>query len=129
MRDPSSYTPIRPDLIPPGGPKSLTLGMCGKLNKEQIGQFSARDAVKYEEYEHQLEQFVKAVDPLLDAAAVDVKHLAESSLMDKLKFLKENWQLVKAAKILGPHASAFYELMTAPTTKILDKWYVISSTM
>ena len=102
--------------------------MCGKLNKEQIGQFSARDAVKYEEYEHQLEQFVKAVDPLLDAAAVDVKHLAESSLMDKLKFLKENWQLVKAAKILGPHASAFYELMTAPTTKILDKWYVKSST-
>ena len=48
----------------------------------------------------------------------------DSSLLDKLKLLKDNWQLVKSAKILGPHAAAFYELMTAPTTKILDKWYV-----
>ena len=76
LRDPSSYTPIRPDLIQPGGPKSLTLGMCGKMNRDNIAQFSQRDAVKYEEYEEQLEQFVKAVDPLLDAAAIDVRHVA-----------------------------------------------------
>ena len=82
-----------------------------------------RDGKKYEEYEHQLEQFVLAVDPLLDAAAVDVRKLVDSSLMEKLKILKQNWQLVKSAKILGPHAAAFYELMTAPTTKILDKWF------
>ena len=107
----------------PGGPQSLTLGLCGKTNKEQIGQFSLRDGKKYEEYEHQLEQFVLAVDPLLDAAAVDVRKLVDSSLMEKLKILKQNWQLVKSAKILGPHAAAFYELMTAPTTKILDKWF------
>jgi len=123
LRDPSSYTPIRPDLAIPGGPQSLTLGLCGKTNKEQIGQFSLRDGKKYEEYEHQLEQFVLAVDPLLDAAAVDVRKLVDSSLMEKLKILKQNWQLVKSAKILGPHAAAFYELMTAPTTKILDKWF------
>ena len=32
-----------------------------------------KDAIAYQEYEHELEQFVKAVDPLLDAAAVDVR--------------------------------------------------------
>ena len=47
LRDPSSYTPIRPDLQSPGGPTSLTLGMCGKMNKENIAQFSQRDAVKF----------------------------------------------------------------------------------
>ena len=73
LRDPSSYTPLRPDLIEAGGPKSLTLGLCGKMNKAQIGQFSVKDAEKYEEYEAQLEEFVKAVDPLLDTAAVDVR--------------------------------------------------------
>ena len=52
------------------------------------------------------------------------RNVMDSSLLDKLKLLKDNWQLVKSAKILGPHAAAFYELMTAPTTKILDKWYV-----
>jgi len=123
LRDPSSYTPLRPDLIEAGGPKSLTLGLCGKMNKAQIGQFSVKDAEKYEEYEAQLEEFVKAVDPLLDTAAVDVRNVMDSSLLDKLKLLKDNWQLVKSAKILGPHAAAFYELMTAPTTKILDKWF------
>jgi len=93
------------------------------MNKAQIGQFSVKDAEKYEEYEAQLEEFVKAVDPLLDTAAVDVRNVMDSSLLDKLKLLKDNWQLVKSAKILGPHAAAFYELMTSPTTKILDKWF------
>merc|ERR1712137_948387 len=43
--------------------------------------------------------------------------------MGKMKILKQHWHLVKSAKIIGPHAQAFYELMTAPTTKILDKWF------
>ena len=43
--------------------------------------------------------------------------------MEKLKVIKQNWQLLKSAKIIGPHAAAFYELMTAPTTKILEKWF------
>ena len=123
LRDPSSYTPIRPDLIEPGGASSLTLGLCGHKNKDQIAQFSVRDAERYEQFEKQLETFVKAVDPLLDSAAVDLRRLADASLFEKLKMLSQNWNLVKSARILGPHAAAFYELMTAPTTKILDKWF------
>ena len=48
--------------------------------------------------------------------------LKNSSMIDKIKLLMKNWQLIQSAKILGPHAQAFFELMTAPTTKILDKW-------
>ena len=73
LRDPSNYTPIRPEWVQPGKPSSLLLGMCEKMNKENISKFSKKDAIAYQEYEHELEQFVKAVDPLLDAAAVDVR--------------------------------------------------------
>ena len=43
------------------------------MNKENISKFSKKDAIAYEEYEHELEQFVKAIDPLLDSAAIDVR--------------------------------------------------------
>ena len=122
LRDPGSYTPIRPDLVKEGGPTSLSLGMCGRRNKEQIAQFSKRDAEMYEKFEEQLEQFVAAVDPLLDTAAIDLRGLKDASLINKMGMIRENWHLYKSAKILGPNAAAFYELMTAPTTKILDKW-------
>ena len=123
IRDPGSYTPIRPELASTGAPQSLILGFSGQKNKDQIAQFSQQDAEKYEEYKHQLEQIILAVDPLLDVPAVDFKTLADSSIGEKLKLLKDNWQLIQSAKLLGPHAAAFYELMTAPTSKILDKWF------
>ena len=48
--------------------------MCGKMNKENISKFSEEDAEAYEAYEHELEQFVKAIDPLLDTDAIDVRY-------------------------------------------------------
>ena len=123
IRDPGSYTPIRPELSSPGGPQSLTLGSCGQRNRDQIAQFSLRDADKYEEYKHQLEQIILAVEPLLDIPAVNLRTLGSSSVWQKLNMLKDNWPLVRSAKLLGPHAASFYELMTAPTSKILDKWF------
>jgi len=123
LRDLDSYTPIRPDLVRPGGPTSLSIGRCAKKNKEQIAQFSQRDADIYEKFEEQLDQFVQAVDPLLDHAALDLRNLQDASLLQKMKKIRDNWHLYKSAKILGPHAASFYELMTAPTTKILDKWF------
>jgi len=123
LRDPSSYTPIRPDLCRPGAPTSLTLGQSGEENRRQIGQFSARDAAKYGEYEEQLGQLVGAVDALLDHAAADPAEFAQAGLLGKVRWLRANWHLVTAGRNLGPVTAAFYELMTAPTTKILDKWF------
>jgi hypothetical protein len=118
LRDPSSYTPLRPDLASPGGPVSLTLGNSAEENRRQIGQFSARDAEQYEKYEAWLGRVVEGVDALLDHAALDVDALAGASLVRKVQILRENWHLLGSARALGPVAASFYELMTAPTTKV-----------
>jgi len=123
LRDPSSYTPIREDLRREGGPRSLTLGMDGKKNHAEISKFSVRDADNYAVYEQELEMFVEAVDPLLDYAAIDLNKFAGASLVEKIGILRQNLHLLKAGKTVGPVAAKFYELMTAPTTKILDKWF------
>ena len=108
--------------LKPSGPTSLSLGMSREKNKEQIAQFSERDAEIYHKFEEQLDVFAEAVDPLLDNAAVDLRSLRDASFLQKVQVIRENWQLYKSAKILGPRAAEFYELMTAPTSKILDKW-------
>jgi len=123
LRDPSSYTPIRSDMWKPGQARSLTLGMCGKRNAEQIGQFSVADAAMYAKYEEELQQFVNAVDPLLDHAAINLQGLADASLLEKIQILRQNRHLLQAGRVVAPVAAKFYELMTAPTTKILDKWF------
>ena len=33
--------------------------------------------------------------------------------------MRENWHLIPAGKTLAPVAASFYELMTAPTTKVM----------
>ena len=42
-------------------------------------------------------------------------------LITKVRWLKENWHLIPAAKTLAPVAASFYELMTAPTTKVRQR--------
>ena len=37
-----------------------------------------------------------------------------------LQVLKANWHLVSTGRTLAPVAASFYELMTAPTTKVLS---------
>ena len=85
-------------------------------NKAQIAQFSKKDSEKFGEYEAMLAKMVAAVDPLLDHAPPDMRQ----NIFQKIK---AGWPLLEAAKQLGSDANLFYEMMTAPTTKILDKWF------
>ena len=85
-------------------------------NKAQIAQFSVKDAEKFGEYEAMLNGIVAAVDPLLDHAPPNLY----GNLTDKIK---TGWPLAKAGLKLGNDANLFYEMMTAPTTKILNKWF------
>lgn len=124
LRDPNSYTP----LIKPGGldgnARSLTLGRNSAENVKQIAQFSIKDSQRFVEYEEMLERIVAAMDPLLDSIPVYLPHIRRDS------GLKETWSQLPAIKSflqcvrsLGKDTEAFMELMTAPTTKILDKWF------
>ena len=98
------------------GPKSLTLGKSHADDKAQIAQFSTKDAEKFGDYEAMLNSMVAAVDPLLDHAP--------PSLYEGLKAkITSGIPILKAGLKLGNEASVFYEMMTAPTTKILNKWF------
>lgn len=86
-------------------------------NKAQIAQFSLADAEAFGQYEKMLNQFVDAVDPLLDHSPPDMNQ-------GLVKQFKSALPLLKAAQKLGKdYTGLFYEMMTAPTTKILDKWF------
>ncbi|XP_069139513.1 pyridine nucleotide-disulfide oxidoreductase domain-containing protein 2-like isoform X2 [Argopecten irradians] len=123
LRDPSSYTP----LLNPGGrdgkARSLLLHRDSQKTAESIAQFSQKDAKNWIEYEKQLEHIVSAIEPLMDNAPVSLPNVMAPTIREQLKSLPAILTLLKSLKGLGKETDAFYELMTAPTTKILDKWF------
>ncbi|XP_052771662.1 pyridine nucleotide-disulfide oxidoreductase domain-containing protein 2-like [Mya arenaria] len=125
LRDPNAYTPlIEPVRVKGQEVRSLTLGRDAAKNRQQIAQFSERDAQRYTEFEALLDRIVTSLDPMLDSAPVDVsspwKH---RSLREKYATLTKAKQLYNCARQLGRDSLAFYELMTAPAVKVLDKWF------
>ena len=118
LRNPSSYTPLKKSQWK-GHVRSLTLGMNHEENVRQISQFSEKDAKNFGLYEQQLTRFVAAIDKLLDTSPPDMT----GSYFNK-HFLKSAKTLASAGLSLGSKDIApFYEMLTGPTTKILDKWF------
>ncbi|XP_061192846.1 pyridine nucleotide-disulfide oxidoreductase domain-containing protein 2-like [Saccostrea echinata] len=120
LRNPSSYTPL---LGKTGKGSSLTLGPDHAETYRQIAQFSEKDAKSFVEYEKQLDDIVTAIDPLLDSPPPYLPSLTSGKLRETLKTLPAIKTLLKSLKTLGKDGDAFYELMTAPTTKILNRWF------
>ena len=127
LREPSSYTPLKKEFqrkAGGSGPTSLTLGGNAEENRRQIARFSEKDATAYEEYENELGKFVDVIDPLLDHAPADLAKFSQDLLPMKLANYHRISPVVKAAQAaLKSNPSGLYELLTAPTTKILDKWF------
>lgn len=121
-RDPSAYTPLHEDYWKSGRGKSLTLGPHEDQNFQQISQFSEKDAKALPQLENLLNKFAEALAPLLDSVPPDVNKFYDSGIAGKIKQLPKFTPLLKAASVLGKDFPQFYELMTAPTTKILDRW-------
>ncbi|XP_056385026.1 pyridine nucleotide-disulfide oxidoreductase domain-containing protein 2 [Hyla sarda] len=122
FRDPHSFTPLLENV---GGrpPRSLTLGTDMTENQRQIAQFSEKDAKAYPEYEDFMNRLVAAIDPLLDAPPADTAAIAQGSLMTRLKSLKTLRPLLKAGVTLGSQLPKYYQVLTAPISKILDEWF------
>ncbi|XP_065528102.1 pyridine nucleotide-disulfide oxidoreductase domain-containing protein 2 isoform X1 [Lathamus discolor] len=119
-RDPYSFTPLLEDRSPP---RSLLLGNNRAQTQQQIAQFSQKDAQAYPEYEAFMEGLVSALDPLLDAAPVDTAALGQGSLLQRLSALRSLWLLLRAGLALGRQLPRYYEVLTAPVSKILDQWF------
>lgn len=118
-RSPSSFTPTKDG-------RYLMMGADSEFNKNEISKFSMRDAENFDKYEDWLNTFVeKFIDPLLDSAPVDFNEPNSSSFFNTFRSQKESIKVIfEAIKKLGiKNLFPFYELLTAPATKILNRWF------
>lgn len=112
LRDPSSFTPMLDG-------RYLLMGPDMALNKREIAKFSPRDAEKYEAYEHHMARLTSFIEPFLDAPPPgEGKGMGE--------YFSQARTLLTAAKSavkLGRHMVDFHEVLTAPASKILTRWF------
>ncbi|XP_020040374.2 pyridine nucleotide-disulfide oxidoreductase domain-containing protein 2 [Castor canadensis] len=123
LRNPYSFTPMLEEGTGGKVPRSLLLGTDMAENQEQIAQFSQKDAQAFPRYEVFMKRLVLAIDPLLDAAPVDMAAFQRGSLLQRFKLLSTLKPLLKAGHTLGAQLPQYYQVLTAPITKVLDHWF------
>ncbi|XP_072026882.1 pyridine nucleotide-disulfide oxidoreductase domain-containing protein 2-like [Amphiura filiformis] len=123
IRDSHSFTPLLEEPGPSGRPRSLLLGRNEQETCRQIAQFSKRDAEMYIKYEEKMGAMAEALGPLLDSPPLDVTAVAGGRARDIINNLGALKSVVKAGGMLGKNIAPFYELLTAPMIKILDRWF------
>uniref|UniRef100_UPI00358F167E pyridine nucleotide-disulfide oxidoreductase domain-containing protein 2-like isoform X2 n=1 Tax=Myxine glutinosa TaxID=7769 RepID=UPI00358F167E len=101
----------------------LLLGSDMQENQKSIAQFSLSDAQMYPEYVQTMERFVTAMDPLLDSPPPDIPGLFQRSPRKTLQALKGLRPLFRTAQSLGKDIPSFMELLTAPSAKILNRYF------
>uniref|UniRef100_A0A8C9I2K1 Pyridine nucleotide-disulfide oxidoreductase domain-containing protein 2 n=2 Tax=Piliocolobus tephrosceles TaxID=591936 RepID=A0A8C9I2K1_9PRIM len=123
LRNPYSFTPMLEEGAGSKVPRSLLLGTDMAENQKQIAQFSRKDAQVFPRYEEFMHRLALAIDPLLDAAPVDMAAFQRGSVLQRIKSLSTLKPLLKAGRVLGAQLPEYYEVLTAPITKVLDQWF------
>ncbi|XP_070697076.1 pyridine nucleotide-disulfide oxidoreductase domain-containing protein 2 [Pempheris klunzingeri] len=123
MRDPHAYTPMLEEGVNGAPPRSLTLGSDLAMNQMEIGKFSQKDAKTFPDFVAYLEKLAGAIQPLLDAAPVDVPGVTAGSPRRRLAAAKTLMPVVRCGLKLGSNIPDFYEIITAPIMKILNRWF------
>ncbi|XP_075932888.1 pyridine nucleotide-disulfide oxidoreductase domain-containing protein 2 [Anarhichas minor] len=123
MRDPHAFTPMLEEGVSGAPPRSLTLGSDLAMNQMEIGKFSKKDAKAFPEFNAYLEKLAGAIHPLLDAPPVDIPGITSGSPMKRLAAAKTLMPVVKCGLKLGRNIPDFYEIITAPIMKILNRWF------
>nr|XP_033796952.1 pyridine nucleotide-disulfide oxidoreductase domain-containing protein 2 isoform X2 [Geotrypetes seraphini] len=123
FRDPYSFTPMLGEGIGGTLPRSLLMGGGMAETQRQIAQFSQRDAKVYPDYEKFMNCLVSAIDPLLDTSPVDIGAMKRGSLIQRLRSIRTLQPLLQAGLKLGTQLPQYYEILTAPVSKILDHWF------
>ncbi|KAI1894321.1 hypothetical protein AGOR_G00114610 [Albula goreensis] len=123
MRDPHAFTPMLEEGVGGRPPRSLLLGSDLEKNMQEIGKFSEKDAKAFPAFLTHLEKLACAIHPLLDSPPVDIPGITQGPLRSRLAALKTLRPLVKSGLSLGKNIPDFYELITAPILKILNRWF------
>ena len=108
LRNPSSFTPL------PDG-RYLLLGHDEQANRREIAKFSPRDAEAYPQYEAMLTRLAEAIEPLIAAP--------QPKLPPRLRDIGKWWMYRKAMQRLGSELRTVVEMLTAPATRILDRYF------
>ncbi|XP_048865099.1 pyridine nucleotide-disulfide oxidoreductase domain-containing protein 2 [Brienomyrus brachyistius] len=122
-RDPYSFTPLLEEAVAGKPPRSLLLGPDLDKNVQEIGKFSRKDAKAYPVFQKYLENLSCAIHPLLDAPPVDIAGIAGGSLRRRVAALRTLRPLLQCGLKLGKNLPDFYELLTAPAQKVLNRWF------
>nr|XP_055155981.1 pyridine nucleotide-disulfide oxidoreductase domain-containing protein 2 isoform X5 [Nyctereutes procyonoides] len=77
----------------------------------------------FPKYEAFMNRLALAIDPLLDAAPVDMEAFQRGSLWQRLQSLTTLKPLLQAGRILGAQLPQYYQVLTAPIIKVLDQWF------
>nr|XP_033469736.1 pyridine nucleotide-disulfide oxidoreductase domain-containing protein 2-like [Epinephelus lanceolatus] len=123
MRDPHAFTPMLEEGVGGAPPRSLTLGSDTAMNQREISKFSQKDAKVFPDYVAHLDKLAGAIHPLLDAAPVDIPGVTAGSLRKRLAAAKTLMPIVKCGLKLGRNIPDFYEIISAPIMKILNRWF------
>uniref|UniRef100_UPI0037E75A80 pyridine nucleotide-disulfide oxidoreductase domain-containing protein 2 n=1 Tax=Semicossyphus pulcher TaxID=241346 RepID=UPI0037E75A80 len=123
MRDPHAYTPMLEEGVGGAPPRSLILGSDLAMNLREIGKFSEKDAKAFPDFVAHLEKLAEAIHPLLDAPPVDIPGVTSGSLRKRLAAAKTLMPIIKCGMKLGTNIPDFYEIITAPIMKILNRWF------
>eukprot|EP00045_Choanoeca_perplexa_P009140 m.87236 g.87236 ORF g.87236 m.87236 type:complete len:569 (+) comp14768_c0_seq1:1055-2761(+) len=115
-RNPSSFTPGEQ-----GGPyegKSLLFWEDAAATKASIAQFSKRDADRFGDYEHVLDEFREVIQPLLDNPPP-----AFEASGDRRTDFKTMMELAGLGFKHRKNLARFYEVLTSPATQLLERWF------
>uniref|UniRef100_A0A2K6FHI7 Pyridine nucleotide-disulfide oxidoreductase domain-containing protein 2 n=1 Tax=Propithecus coquereli TaxID=379532 RepID=A0A2K6FHI7_PROCO len=123
LRNPYSFSPMLEEATGGKVPRSLLLGTDMVENQKQIAQFSQKDAQAFPRYEEFMNRLALAIDPLLDAAPVDLAAFQRGSLLQRVRSLSTLKPLLQAGRTLGAQLPRYYEVLTAPIAKVLDQWF------
>lgn len=118
-RTTNSLTPIR------DSSKSLLLGVNEDDNYHQIAQFSTNDAKKFGDFCSENAKFADIFRTFLDHKVPD-RESSNRELLENLKFF------TKAGWNIGKDFSKFYQFITSPISKRLDRWFdtnILKSTL
>ncbi|XP_076819822.1 pyridine nucleotide-disulfide oxidoreductase domain-containing protein 2-like [Clavelina lepadiformis] len=114
LRSTAAFTPMLDDGFYGGKPPYLMLSSDPKLTYNEISKFSENDAKAYFPYEDAMSRISAAIKPILDNSPP----VTSSSLFESLH---SSLPLLKSIRQLGADVGSFYELFTAPISKILNR--------